>query len=152
MNGNILMGVGNDMDGDDGAGPYAYKYASERLPEGWRAMNAENVPENYTAVIRRERPELLAIVDAADMGLKPGEIRRIPKEKIALLTMSTHSMPLSIFMGFLEESAGRVVLVGIQADPENLEFGDELGEYMKESARKAVDMIFAGKLDEIPEV
>ena len=152
MNGNILMGVGNDMDGDDGAGPYAYKYASEHLPRGWKAINAENVPENYTAVIRRERPELLVILDAADMGMEPGEIRRIPKEKIGLLTMSTHSMPLSIFMGFLEESAGRVVLVGIQADKGNLNFGDELGEYMKESARKAVDMIFNGMLDDIPEI
>lgn len=148
----VLMGVGNDMDGDDGAGPYAYKYAVERSPPGWELMNAENVPENYTAVIRRLKPELLVIIDAADMGLDPGEIRRIPKERIGLLTMSTHSMPLSIFMGFLEESAENVVLVGIQVDPQNLGFGDELGEYMKESARKAVDMIFDGRLDKIPEL
>lgn len=148
----ILMGIGNEIDGDDGAGPYAARYAESVKPEGWIVINAENVPENYTSVIRRYGPSTLVMVDAADMGLSPGEIRRIPKEKMGLLTISTHSMPLSIFMEFLEESVDEIVLIGIQVDPGNLNVGDELGEYMKESSRRVVDMVFEGRLSEIPSI
>ncbi len=147
----VLMGVGNEIDGDDGAGPYAARYAERIKPGGWRVINAENVPENYTSVIRRIAPKLLVMVDAADMGLKPGEIRIIPKERIGLLTISTHSIPLSLFMEFLEESVDKVVLVGIQINPENLYLGAEMGEYMKKGAERAVDMIFRGELEKIEE-
>ncbi len=145
----ILMGIGNEIDGDDGAGPYAARYAERIKPEGWHIINAENVPENYTSVVRKLSPELLVIIDAADMGLEPGDLRIIPKERISLLTISTHSIPLSVFMDFLEESADKVVLVGIQINPENIYLGAEMGEYMKKGAEKAVEMIFGKKLQEI---
>lgn len=149
MKAKILMGVGNEIDGDDGAGPYAARYAESIKPDGWQVINAENMPENYTGKIRRLNPEMLVIVDAADIGLSPGEIRRIPGEKISLLTISTHSIPLSVFMGFLEETVDEVVLIGIQIDPENLYLGAEMGEYMKKGAEKAVNMVFEGKIDDI---
>ena len=40
-------------------------------------------PENYTSVVKQHKPKKLIIIDAVEMGLNPGEIRIVPKEKIA---------------------------------------------------------------------
>ena len=76
---NVLMGIGNELKGDDGIGNVI---AREFSAPGWKAIACETVPENFTSVIRRERPELLVIVDATDMGLNPGEIRIIPEGRL----------------------------------------------------------------------
>ena len=36
------------------------------------------------------------------MSLNPGEIRIVPKEKIGVMTMSTHGIPISVLIGYLE--------------------------------------------------
>jgi hydrogenase 3 maturation protease len=58
------------------------------------------------------------------MGLEPGQFRIIPAERVGLLGLSTHSMPLSLFMDYVQDIAGTVVLVGVQ--PRTMSFGEGL--------------------------
>ena len=133
---NILLGVGNELRGDDGIGVFVAKHF---YAEGWKAIDCGMLPENYSSVVRKERPELLVIVDATDMGLEPGSIRAIPKEKIGGLALSTHSMPLSLLIDLLEPHCGKVVLVGIQ--PKTIADTVGLSPEAQQAAEKAIEKL-----------
>ena len=48
------------------------------------------------------------------MNLNPGEIRIVPKEKISVMTISTHGIPISVLIGYLEQYVEKIVFIGIQ--------------------------------------
>ena len=140
---NVLLGVGNEMNGDDAIGVYV---ARKFKCDGWKAIDCATVPENYVGEIKRLKPEKVVIVDAADMGLKAGEIRIVPKEKIARATFSTHSIPLSLFVSHLEKyTNAKIYLIGIQ--PKS--FYGKLSEEVKKAGEKVINLI---KNDEIEKI
>ncbi len=136
MTANVLMGIGNEMRGDDGIGVYVAKNFKK---EGWKVIVAGQVPEDFTGEIKRLKPEKLVLVDAALMGLDPGEIRIVPVEKISDVAFSTHGMPLSFFISYLKGFVGKIVLIGIQ--PERLEFGESLSENVIEAGKRLIEII-----------
>jgi len=110
----VVLGVGNSLHGDDGAGPaVATGVAALGLP-GVAAYDCGTAPENFTGVVRRAGPDLLVIVDAAEMGLPAGSVRRIPLERICDTAIGTHMLALSHLVRFLADAAGRIVVVGVQ--------------------------------------
>ncbi|MBW2965127.1 hydrogenase maturation peptidase HycI, partial [Candidatus Woesearchaeota archaeon] len=132
----ILLGVGNTMRGDDGIG----SYIAERFSaDGWKVIDSGMVPENFTSVIRRAAPKTVVIVDSAEMNLKPGEYRLIPKEKIAKLHMTTHAMPLSVLIGFIEEFVKEVLFIGIQ--PKEIKMGDDITDELKKAAEELISIL-----------
>ena len=139
---NLVFGIGNEQNGDDGVGPYVAKNVNF---QGWKGINCSVTPENFTSVAKKEKPELLVLVDATDMGLEPGEVRIVQGGKIDELVISTHYMPLSILMRYLSESAGRVVFVGIQ--PKQRE--KDLSKEVRASANMLLEYIRQGRLDKI---
>ena len=70
MTTNILLGIGNPLNGDDGVGIYV---AEQFRKEGWIPLACGTAPENFTGIIRKTRPSCLVLVDAAAMGIFPGE-------------------------------------------------------------------------------
>jgi len=122
----FVLGIGNSMRGDDGAGSLCSEDLAERLaPEMesvFRSVTAHDVPENFTGVIRSFGPDLVVVVDAVLAGEKPGSIVLVDKMDIKDEGLSTHRVPLSRFADYLEKTVGcRVVFVCIQ--PDGLEFG-----------------------------
>lgn len=140
----ILLGVGNTLRRDDGAGSFV---ARNFRQEGWMAIDCGTVPENVTGIVRRERPGLVVIVDAADMGIFPGEFRVIPKEKVRDVSFGTHQLPLDIVIDYLLGLAERVVLVGIQ--PLVVETGEGLSPPVREGARRLIGMLGRGEIGRI---
>ncbi len=118
MAGKVLMGIGNEMKGDDAIG---HLIAKDFKAGGWLSIPCGTVPENFTSVVRRERPELVVIVDAAEIGGFPGQFRILPKESLNSDIEGTHGMPLSFLVKYLEEIAPKVVFIGIQ--PKTMEMG-----------------------------
>jgi hydrogenase 3 maturation protease len=108
---NILLGIGNPIRGDDGVGPYI---ARTFLHPSWKSIDCGTAPENFTSLLRREQPAHLILVDAADMGLCPGEFRIIPKACIVDLSFSTHGPSLSLLIKYLSSLLPDVILIGIQ--------------------------------------
>ena len=108
----LVLCIGNREGGDDAVGPYIADQLKKHnnIPVIDCGIN----PENYTAVVKRQKPQQLILVDAVEMGLHPGEIRIIPKEKIGRMHISTHGIPLSVLIDYLEQYVTSVVLVGIQ--------------------------------------
>jgi hydrogenase 3 maturation protease len=151
----MVLGIGNRLGGDDAAGPCLVDMLNQRwkkvkagAPIEITAIDAGTAPESYTSVIRRHRPDLLILVDAANMGLPPGTRRTIPPEKIGILSFSTHHMPLSTFISYVKEFCGKVVLVGVQ--PEGAGMSKHLSEVVRKSVKELVDVVLEGRVAEIP--
>ncbi|MBP1929637.1 hydrogenase 3 maturation protease [Methanolinea mesophila] len=143
---NVLMGIGNTLLGDDGVGSYI---ASRFRDDDWTVFDCGTVPENFTSPVRKVHPGILILVDAAEMGLTPGEFRVVPPDRIADVSIGTHALPLSHLIDYLSPDAGRIVFVGIQ--PESMIMGDGLSPAVKEGADRFMDLLREGSFREILE-
>ena len=108
---NLLLGIGNPRHGDDGLGPLFAR--AFRHPE-WRCVNASTAPENFAGLVRRLHPDLLVLLDAADMGQPPGTLRRLDPAAIVAGDFGTHAGSIGQLAQYLSDCAGRVVVLGIQ--------------------------------------
>ena len=141
----LIMCIGNRDGGDDAVGPYiADKLKSEQL-DNIGIIDCGTNPENYTSVVKRKNPKNLVIIDAVEMGLNPGEIRFVPKEKIGVMTISTHGIPISVLIGYLEQYIKNIVFVGIQSE----KMSGEITTSIKKSGDEVVEKIKNNKLEKI---
>ncbi len=109
----IIMGIGNELNGDDAIGVLIVRELKKRLKD-WEIIDAGTMPENYTSKIERLNPELLVMVDAIeDKKLPPGDVKVVEPSSIGNLTLSTHSIPLSVLYGYLSQFIPKIVIIGI---------------------------------------
>ena len=109
----VIVGIGNTLRADDGAGSLVAERLWERHPDV--VFDGAQAPENYLGPIRRAGPAVVVLVDAADFGGKPGEVRAATAEDVEGLMMGTHAAPLSMFMRVLDHETGAdVKLVAVQ--------------------------------------
>lgn len=130
-----IVGVGNELNGDDGAGVRVVRQLGARLTAtpGVLLIDGGTAPENYTGPIRRFRPDLVVEIDAADQGEPPGTVAWVDWREADGLSASTHTLPPSVLAKFLVADLGcEVALLGIQ--PANL----GLGEPMSPAVERAV--------------
>ena len=136
------MCIGNREGGDDAIGPYI---ADKLSGTGLEVIDCETTPENYTSVVKQKNPNQLIMIDAVDMILKPGEIRIVPKEKIGVMHVSTHGIPISVLINYLERYVKNIVLIGIQ--PKTM--AGKLTKTIKESGDRLITIIKENNLDQI---
>jgi hydrogenase 3 maturation protease len=139
---NLVMCIGNREGGDDAIGPYIADRLKEKEVE---VLDCGVVPENYTSVVKKYNPKNLIIIDAVDMGLLPGETRRVPKEKIGVMHISTHGIPISVLINYLERYVEKIIFIGIQ--PKSM--SGKLNEIVKRNADYLLDIIINKKFDKI---
>jgi len=138
----LVMCIGNPQGGDDALGPYI----ADKLKEtDIDVIDCGITPENYTSVVKQKKPKTLIIIDAADMGLQSGEIRIVPKEKIGVMTISTHGIPISVLMNYLEQYVKKVVLIGVQ--PKNM--SGEMTDIVRKTADELVKRIKTKKIESL---
>lgn len=111
-----VMGVGSELRSDDCAGMHFIGYMSRKLKRDDVLLVAgSTAPENFTGVIKDFAPDVLFIIDAAHMGIKPGEVQIIPASDIGGVSFSTHILPLSVVLKYIEAEAGcKAIFIGIQ--------------------------------------
>lgn len=133
----LVLTVGNGLMGDDGAGVLLAQMLRESPLDGWEVLNGGSSPENSVHQVRARAPEFVLVVDAADMDLPPGSIRRIPTDRLAdPFLLTTHVLPLSYFVESLSEFVPQVTLLGIQ--PEIVAFGYPISP----AVRQAVSQVY----------
>jgi hydrogenase 3 maturation protease len=104
--------------------------------------------ENVLGLVEKEKPEKLVIVDAAEMGLPPGTIRRLPLGKGAEMLGSTHGLPLSFLLSLVH--VPEVVLIGIQ--PKEYGLGEGLSPEVQAAADSLIRLLRENREHEIPEL
>ncbi|KAF5089033.1 hydrogenase maturation peptidase HycI [Methanobacterium aggregans] len=135
----FILGIGNDMKGDDAVGPVLADklFSNFQHQEDIVVVNGGNVPENYTGTIRRENPSHIIFIDAVEMEKEPGYVKLVKKEEIPNYSISTHAMPISFLIKYLESAVdSKMILIGIQ--PKSM----ELGQGISKEVEKSVETIF----------
>ena len=119
----IILGVGNDLRGDDGVGSL--------LAKGLKGMVKGIVydggvsPENYIGKIIKEKPDIILIVDALDMGGEPGKVAIFEPEQLGRDEFSTHHLSLPLLAEIIgSQIRTQIYTIGVQ--PERTKFGEGL--------------------------
>ncbi len=139
-----VVGIGNDLAGDDAVGVQIARGLARRVhprPD-CLILDAGTAPENFTGPIRRFRPDLVLMVDAADLSAEPGATAWLDWQQTDGLSGSTHTLPPSVLARFLvEELACRLALLVIQ--PANLDFARALSPAVRRAADRVVEKMAA---------
>ena len=138
------MCIGNRHGGDDAIGPYVADRLKEKIYD-FVVLDCGTVPENFTSVVKRHKPRNLIIIDAVEMGLDPGEMRIVPKEKIGTMHIITHGIPISILMTYLEDYIENIFFVGIQ--PKTM--SGSLTNFVKISGENLIKLIIKKNINSI---
>lgn len=127
----LILGVGNPLRGDDGAGPSLIEQLRGRVNA--TLLDCEEVPENFLGQIAENQPDIVLIIDAIDFGMTPGAVALLEEEQLlAGTSLSTHHSSLRLFMKCVKsEAGGKVLVLGIQ--PGSTEYGNEISPKVKET-------------------
>ncbi|MEW6222504.1 MAG: hydrogenase 3 maturation endopeptidase HyCI [Candidatus Hadarchaeota archaeon] len=112
----VVVGVGNDMRGDDAAGLLVVRKLKEKISSPrLLILEVGMAPERFISEIESFTPTHVVFVDGADFGGKAGEVVVASPADIAGEKISTHTLPISVLSGYLKMKTGaKVLLVGIQ--------------------------------------
>jgi hydrogenase 3 maturation protease len=130
-----LLGIGHPLYGDDAVGVWLSNHLRDRKNAGDRflAVDAGPAPENFTGLLRRFKPDLVLLADAALMDLEPGMIGWLSWQDSTGFSASTHTLPLHILASYLTSDLGcEVALIGIQ--PETTIIGEPLTPKVRQAA------------------
>lgn len=134
-----VMGIGSVLRADDGAGMYFIELCEENIKsDNLILIGGSTAPENFTGVIKDFKPQKLFIIDAAHMGLLPGEFKILKESDIGGLPFTTHMLPLSVIVKYLEAEANcEVIFIGIQ--PLSTDQGFEMCDKVIDGTKKLAD-------------
>jgi hydrogenase 3 maturation protease len=139
-----VIGVGNVMNADDGAGVLAVEALAARVPASPHllVLGCGTAPENFTGPLRRFRPDLVVEIDAAHLGEAPGAVAWVDWHEADGMSASTHTLPPSVLARFLSTDLGcRVALIGIQ--PATLEMGQGVSPDVAAAIDRLADQMVA---------
>jgi hydrogenase 3 maturation protease len=122
----VVAGIGNPIRMDDYVGLKIVENLKGKLPKTVLLLEAETVPESYLLDIEEFLPSHVLLIDAAFLGLKPGEASIIDAEKILdFSAITTHLLPLRVFCEYVKQATGAKIGL-LLIEPKNIEFGEGL--------------------------
>jgi hydrogenase 3 maturation protease len=133
-----IVGIGQELCGDDAAGVVAARALRRlgRAAEHLLVIDAGPAPENATGALRRFAPDLVLLIDAAQMDASPGVVRWLSWQSAVGLSASTHSLPCSVLASYLVAECGcEVAILGIQPA------GTRIGARLSGEVRRSVQML-----------
>jgi len=136
-----VIGVGNRLWGDDGAGPELL----DRLKEKWEGretpsnsqeqvlfIDAGEFPEDWLIRIIDLDPDVILLLDAMDLHAEPGSIAVLESEALPEdLCYSTHRLSLRTLLRLWEKNGSKAFVLGIQ--PKDRMFREGLSPQVKMS-------------------
>jgi len=145
----VILGLGNILLEDDGAGVHAVSYLQQRCPHDPELRILDGGTLSYTLDVEIEQARDLIVIDAAQIACAPGTVRVYEgaqmDEFVARCKRSTvHEVSLvdliamATLCGHLPRQRA---LIGIQ--PRRMEWGDTLSE----TVRSAVEVAGQAALD-----
>jgi len=137
----VVAGIGNPIRSDDFVGVKIVQNLKSKVSERVYLIECETVPESFLQPIVEFNPTHVLLIDAAILGLKPGETRLIDPERIAdFPAISTHMLPLRVFCEYLAATTkAKIALLLIE--PKNVEFGEGLTPEVQATAEKITKIL-----------
>jgi hydrogenase 3 maturation protease len=132
----VVAGIGNPIRMDDFVGVKIVQDLQGKVSDKVYLIECETVPESVIQQIIDFNPTHVLLIDAAILGLKPGESRLIKPEQLTNLpAFSTHMLPLRVFCEYLTKTTkAKIALLLIE--PKKTDFGERLTSEVEVSARE----------------
>ena len=132
-----VCGIGNRIRGDDGVGPESIAALRGGVDErDVLLVDCERSPENFLGELQAFSPEKVILIDAVDLGKPPGSIGLVDIHTIKKQTMSTHKLPLNLFIDYLQARMRfKLLFIGIQPKQTGLDTD------MSEECRQAIPLV-----------
>lgn len=130
----VIVGIGNILKGDDGAGPLVCEQL-KRANICAEVIDAGTVPENYIQQIIKKAPRILLVIDAIDFAAPPGTIRIFEPEQLSSHVISTHSLSPRLFVDMVcRDISIDVYFVGIQ--PAQIQLGQSISQQVSPAIKQ----------------
>jgi hydrogenase 3 maturation protease len=137
----VVAGIGNPIRTDDYVGLKIVENLKGKLPATVLLLEAETVPEGYLLDIEEFQPSHVLLIDAAFLGLTPGEARLVEPEKIAdSSAVTTHLLPLRVFCEYVKQATGAKIAV-LLIEPKSMEFGEGLTAEVQGAAERLTKVL-----------
>ncbi|MGA2385478.1 MAG: hydrogenase maturation protease [Candidatus Bathyarchaeia archaeon] len=137
----VVAGIGNPIRTDDYVGLRIVEDLKEKLPARVLLLEAETVPESYLSDIEDFQPSHVLLIDAAFLGLNPGDACLLDAEKIDVSSaVTTHLLPLRVFCEYVKQATGAKIGL-LLIEPKSMEFGEGLTAQVKASADRLVKLL-----------
>jgi hydrogenase 3 maturation protease len=138
----VVAGIGNPIRSDDFVGVKIVQDLQGKMPKKVYLIECETVPESFLQPIVEFNPTHVLLIDAAILGLKPGEIRLVnPDQMAAFPAISTHMLPLRIFCEYITSTTTKAKIALLLIEPGNVEFGEGLTPEVQAAAEKITEML-----------
>ena len=137
----VVAGIGNPMRMDDFVGVKIVQDLRGKVSEKVYLIECETVPESFIQQIMNFNPTHVLLLDAAILGLKPGDLRLVKPEQLTNFpAFSTHMLPLRIFCEYLAKTTkAKIALLLIE--PKKVDFGEGLTPEVKATAQSVVNAL-----------
>ena len=137
----VIAGVGNDVRQDDGVGLKVVEALQGKVRENVCLIECETVPENFLFDIEEFKPTHVLLVDAAFLGLKPGEVSLVDAEAVVNVSaISTHVLPLRIFCEYVKKTTGAKIAL-LLVEPKSFELWGELSPEVEAAAERITKVL-----------
>jgi hydrogenase maturation protease len=130
----LFVGIGNVLRSDDGVGVHICNKIKKSPYID--TLIVEVSIENYIKKINDLDPDILVLVDCADLKREPGHAELLPVAKIRDFTPGTHNISLKRVSEFFKM---QVLVLGIQ--PVSISIGEHMTSRVKKSADRIIKTI-----------
>ena len=124
-----IVAIGNILRGDDGFGPKLIEILKEKCIKA-SLFDCGTAPENYIFPILSSSCDTIILVDAADIGLSPGNAKIFALEEIANVSFSTHNPSPRLFTDLLKTGKDNLNIFVVCVQPKTTELGVPLSKEM----------------------
>ncbi len=137
----LLVGLGNESRGDDGAGVLVARRMEARASSRFRVMNLGEALGRLLPDATDFMPSHIIIVDAAIFGAKSGSVRPMELDEMeAAHSSSTHDLPISVAVGLVtSETHSKSIAIGIQ--PKEVGIGHEMSSDVRDACERVISLL-----------
>lgn len=130
----LFAGIGNLLKTDDGVGVYI----SKRIKNKGRvtSLSVEVSIENYIGKINSLNPDILVLIDCADLKSTAGTFKLLSLSQIQDMTFNTHNISLKQLSEFF-----RMPVYVLAIQPEKIDFGEDLSYLIKNVGDRIINQI-----------
>jgi hydrogenase 3 maturation protease len=137
----VVAGIGNPIRMDDFVGVKIVQDLQGKVSGKVYLIECETVPESFLQQITDFNPTHVLLLDAAILGLEPGNLRLINPERLANSPVfSTHMLPLRIFCEYLAKTTNAKIAL-LLIEPKNTDFGEGITSEVETAAEFLVNFL-----------
>jgi hydrogenase 3 maturation protease len=137
----VVVGIGNPIRTDDFVGVKIAQDLQGKVSEKVCLLESETVPESFVQQIVDFKPTHVLLIDAAVLGLKPGELSLVePRELTSFPAYSTHMLPLRIFCEYIGKMTGAKIAM-LLVEPVSTDFGEGISAIIQDTEEKIVSIL-----------